>query len=304
MSKLNTFSANHFTHQAQLAWDCTENPGLSFGFNPADYSRFKYGSKSIARRFGRELADKFVESDTFKNMFEALSNPRGVLIYPAPYNFIPTATFALKDYFIARYNEIVIPRFGFTPLQEGKISRQHSYQDDYGAMDKEARSKAISGDDFYIDVTQAQGKTLIYVDDIRITGAHEDRIRHMAESNGLAAQPHVYMYYAQLVDPEQADPTIENYLNYYSVKNLLDIDRIIKNDSYQHNTRVTKYILNAPVDEFQNFIRYQSRTFRHTLLHNAYGNSYHKIEGYQQNFKFLTETVEFDDRENYEYRGN
>ena len=72
-----------------------------FGFEPADYSRFKHGSQSVARKFGRELADRFVTSRTFHEMKEALSDPAGVVIYPAPYHFLPTATFALKDYFVA-----------------------------------------------------------------------------------------------------------------------------------------------------------------------------------------------------------
>lgn len=300
MSKLNTFACKQFTEAGKFAYEHTGNANF-MGFYPEDYSRFKYGSKSIARKFGRELAESFIESETFQNMFEALNNPNGVIIYPAPYNFIPTATFALKDYFIAAYNEIVIPKYGFKPLIEGKIGRLYSYNSDYGAMSKEERDAAISGDDFYIDVTQAEGKTLIYLDDIRITGSHEERIRHLANKTGLDKQPHVYLYFAQLMDPENADPKVENYLNYYAVKNLLDINNIVKNDEFIFNTRVVKYILAAPSQEFEAFIDYQSRTFRNTLLHYTYGNSYHNIEEYKRNIGYLLTKIESDNQNPYHH---
>lgn len=265
-----------------------------FGFQPQDYSRFKYGSKSIARRFGRELAEQFFGSARLAALLPMLSNPKGVVIYAAPYNFVPTATFALKDYFIARYNEIAIPQYGLAPLQEGKIYRSYSYNEDYGAMSKAERDQAISGDDFYIDTEFARGKTLIFLDDIRVTGSHEERICHLLDRTGLVEQQHLFVYFAQIREPERCDPTIENFLNYASISSLLSIDHIIKNDEFLFNTRVIKYILCSDFAQFTTFIHYQSKTFRHTLLHYAYGNSYHLQPAFQQAIQLLTELVHQD----------
>lgn len=265
-----------------------------FGFLPQDYSRFKYGSKSLARRFGRELADRLLNSETFTSLLPALANPYGIVIYPSPYNFVPTATFALKDYFVARYNEVAIPRHGLAPLQEGKIFRSYSYNEDYGAMSKTERDAAISGDDFYIDVEFARGKTLIFLDDIRVTGSHEGRIRHLLNKTGLVAQAHLFLYFAQVSNSAQCDPTVENKLNYAAVHNLLSIDNIIKNDEFLFNTRVVKYILSAELSQFITFIQYQSKTFRHTLLHCAYGNSYHLQPAFESAIQVLTEMVHHD----------
>lgn len=265
-----------------------------FGFKPHEYSRLKYGSKSLARRYGRELANSLLESDRFETFLPALANPKGVVIYPAPFNFVPTATFALKDYFVARYNEVAIPRHGLAPLQEGKIFRSYSYNEDYGAMSKAQRDKAISGDDFYVDVEFARGKTLIFLDDIRVTGSHEERICHLLERTGLVEQPHLFLYFAQVTRPQECDPTVENYLNYAAVRNLLSIDDIIKNDEFLFNTRVVKYILCADFAEFTTFIHYQSKTFRHTLLHYAYGNSYHLQPAFERAIELLTALVHQD----------
>lgn len=266
----------------------------SFGFQPQEYSRFKYGSKSLARRFGRELAERLFNSAQFPDFLPMLSNPQGVVIYAAPYNFVPTATFALKDYFIARYNEIAIPRYGLAPLQEGKIFRSYSYNEDYGAMSKAQRDHAISGDDFYVDTEFARGKTLLFLDDIRVTGSHEERICQLINRTGLVEQPHLFLYFAQVSEPERCDPTVENFLNYAAINNLLSIDHIIKNDEFLFNTRVVKYILCADFEQFTTFIHYQSKTFRHTLLHYAYGNSYHLQPAFERSIQLLTQLVQHD----------
>jgi hypothetical protein len=258
----------------------------NFTFDPIEYSRFKYGSKSIARKFGKDLANRFVKS---KEFFDLVSNNKEIqiVVYSSPYLNIPTATFAMKDYFVADVN-LVLAQYGCKPMQEGKIYRTLSYNEDYGAMDKDEREKAISGDDFYIDSNFLKGKFAIFLDDIKITGAHERRVLSMIEKFDFDLD-YIMVYYAELVD-ETVHPNLENYLNYNFVKNLLNIDWIIKNDQFIFNTRVVKYILNAPHDEFKPFIQYQSDTFRDTLLKEAISNSYHKIEGFSENLTYLAQT--------------
>lgn len=86
-------------------------------------------------------------------------------------------------------------------------------------------------------------------------------------------------------------PNIENELNFAYVKDLLSINYIIQNDEFIFNTRVTKYILSAGFDAFKNFINYQSKTFRNTLLTNLMGNEYHKLEEFQKNINYLKQKV-------------
>ena len=59
-----------------------------------DYSRFKHGSKSIARKFGRQLAQKISDECVF-------CDKESLVFYPAPYLNIPTASSALKDYLLS-----------------------------------------------------------------------------------------------------------------------------------------------------------------------------------------------------------
>jgi len=261
-------------------------------FNDNEYSRFKYGSKSIARKFGKELADAFYKSELFLLNRHLFSGDNYCVVVPSPYYFIPTATFAMKDYFIARMNHYLAQE-GLNALQETKCFRKSTYNDDYGSMSAEQRVKAIGSESFHVDVEFVKNKAIIFMDDIRITGSHEQRVEEMIVRQSLDAKgcKSMFLYYAQLVDKD-THPDIENKLNHAFVKDLYSIDKIIKNEQFIFNTRSVKYILKAPETEFRTFIIYQSDSFCETLYSCAIGNEYHKVDQFKSNFEFLADIVE------------
>lgn len=250
-------------------------------FEPSDYSKFKYGSKSIARKFGRELG---------RMLARRLPIDRQIVVIPAPYNFIPTATFALKDYVIAELNKHLIERGMSSPIQEAKIFRPASYNTDYGNMSLEERRSAIGSEQFHVDKEFLQGKLTLFLDDIRVTGAHEERIVEMIERLDLQCDCE-FVYFANVDQSAAVDPKIENFLNLYSMRSLLDLDKIIKNDEFIFNTRNVKFILHAGHEEFKNFINYQRKKFRETLYSNLLGNGYHMEDKYVSNVSYLKELL-------------
>lgn len=255
-------------------------------FSKKEYSWFKYGSKTVARKFGVDLAENFFKS---KQFFDIITNykDKQIVICSSPYQFIPTATFAMKDYFVSKFNQKIV-EFGLNPVEEAKIYRICSYITDYGSMSAEERLERISGDGFHIDREFVKGKLVIFLDDIKITGAHEKRVRKLISDYTLECD-YMFMYYADL--QIQTEPQIEDYLNLYAVDNLLSINYIIRNQEFIFNTRVTKFILKAAQDEFKNFINYQSIDFKEHLYRNAIGNGYHKNEQFSGNIKYLQETL-------------
>lgn len=269
-----------------------------FPFTPEDYSRFKYGSKSVARRFGTELADKFLAQLNFiiqmksnfgldantENYLTALSTKQ-IIVVPSPYDFIPTATFAMKDYFIARLNE-GLEELGIESVQETKVSRARSYNQDYGLMTAEERKEAISGDSFHIDREFVKGKFIIFLDDIYITGGHENRMAEMVEHYNIGEEDYMYMYFAQVLNKDVPANT-EHYLNHAAAKDLWDIASIIRDDEFIFNTRVVKFILSAPEHEFCVFLAHQTDSFRHTLYHYMLGNKYHQLPEFNTNYLHL-----------------
>lgn len=248
---------------------CADNFTPSFFSN---YSKFKHGSKTCARIFGEEVAD----------VLEFQPNKTHVF-YSAPYNNIHTASNAFKDYLLSFSAQKFIQNN--ITVKQGKINREYSYDDDYGKMNAEDRKKAISSDLFHIDKTFiAPDDVLVFIDDIKITGSHEDRIKELLQRENIENDV-MFIYIAQYTGQ---DPTIEHELNHRSVNNLKDINDIIRNEEFIFNTRVVKYILKSDIEHFVSFITYQSNSFKETLFSLSVLNNYHTNIKYRSNFDILS----------------
>ena len=141
-----------------------------FPFSPAAYSRFKFGDGRVATQYGKALAEGFIKAH-----LETAPPAEPLVVISSPYSFIPTATFAMKDAFVYTLNRWLAAHH-LPVVQETKVHRTITYKDDYGALDAAQRMALIGGDSFHIDREFLLGKTLIFLDDIRITGSHERMI--------------------------------------------------------------------------------------------------------------------------------
>ena len=245
-----------------------------------DYSKFKHGSKSTARKFGKQL------SDGIKEQFKAYKD-RSLVFYSAPFNNIPTASNALKDYLLSSLSLTFLENN--ISVKQSKINRLYSYDEDYGKMSAAERAALIANDRFIFDHSAiTEDDVLVFIDDIKITGQHEVKIKEMLEAEGIKNE--IILVY--LFEYTGSSPAIEHDLNHESVNTLKDVNDIIRNDKFIFNTRVVKYILKADVAEFVNFIDYQSDIFKETLLHYSILNDYHKNAKYKMNFNILRDFVE------------
>jgi hypothetical protein len=255
------------------------NSSTHFGFSATDYSRFKFGDDAAAAKFGRALAVGYI-NEVLVQMPQAVQ----FVVISSPYSYIPTATYAMKNHFVAQLNRWLADN-EWPVVQEAKVHRTVTYKEDYGALDAEQRLKLISNDSFHIDAVFLQGKVLLFLDDIKITGSHERMITKMINTFSLTNEVHM-LYFAELVN-DTIHPNIENYLNYHEVKSIFDLDRIINSGSFCVNTRIVKYILNSYHRDFSLFICYQTKEFINHLYDMALGNGYHTIEAYSQNLEHL-----------------
>jgi hypothetical protein len=262
-----TYSLHHIHHDT------------SFGFDADDYSRFKFGDGAVSKDFGTALADGFINEYLADNRVT-----KQIVVISSPYSFIPTATFAMKDWFVYRLNHWLAEQ-GLPVVQETKVHRTITYKEDYGELNAEQRMNLIGNDQFHIDKDFLTDKTLLFLDDIRITGSHERMIMKMVKAYGLSNDIHM-LYFAELINKD-IHPNVENYLNYHHVKSIFDLDGIIKSGNFCINTRIVKYILNYSFDGFCVFIENQSVAFITQLYNMALGNGYHTIEAYEQNLNFI-----------------
>ena|ERR1700741_908902 len=236
-----------------------------------DYSKFKHGSKTQARKFGKQVA---AICD-----FKAGSS---LVFYSAPSNNIKTASNAFKDYLLSSLSTQIMEKG--IQVKQGKINREYSYDDDYGLMSKQERAKAISSDIFHIDKHFISPQdTLIFIDDVKITGSHEQRIKELLKREKITNKV-IFIYIAEYTGE---DPTIENKLNHHKANNLRDINDIIRNEEFIFNTRVVKFILKADIEHFVSFITYQSLSFKETFYSLSILNNYHSNDKYKHNFDIL-----------------
>ncbi|MDB5118931.1 MAG: hypothetical protein JWN56_149 [Sphingobacteriales bacterium] len=252
---------------------------VNFGFSPQDYSRFKFGDDAVSKSFGINLADGFIQEYLKLNPIN-----KQIVVISSPYSFIPTATFAMKNYFVFHLNRW-LAEHGFPVVQEAKVHRTVTYKEDYGELDAEQRINLISNDSFQIDKEFLVGKTLIFLDDIRITGSHERMILKMVDEYQLQNDIHM-LYFAELVN-NAIHPNIENHLNYFDVKSVFDLEDIIESGNFSINTRIVKYILNTNAESFLIFLNNQTDQFINLLYNMALGNSYHTIEAYANNLNLI-----------------
>ena len=255
----------------------------NIGFSPDDYSRFKYGDNDIARTFGTDLANGFIKN-ILEKPNQTLDLTQQMVVISSPYSFIPTATFALKNHFVSTLNRWLAAD-GYPTVQETKVHRTITYKDDYGALNAAERMRLIGNDSVHIDTKFVANKTLIFLDDIKITGSHERMILKMTHEYGL--QNDMFMLYFAELTNANIHPRFENYLNNFYVKFIFEVGNIVKNSNFVPNTRAVKYLLHYNFDDFCVFILSQNDDFCNELYDLALGNGYHTIEAYQQNLAFL-----------------
>jgi hypothetical protein len=256
----------------------------SFSFEPAEYSNFKFGDDKIAEKFGNNLAEKFI-----KDVLSVINvSTTQFVVISSPYSFIPTATFSLKNHFVSILNNWLASQ-SFPVVQETKIYRTITYKEDYGELNAEQRIKLIGNDVFYIDTEFIKGKTLIFLDDIRITGSHERMISKMLDRYQINNNSYL-LYFAELINTN-IHPNIENYLNYYSIKSIFDLDKLIDSEDFVINTRVVKFILHTDKANFKLFIQNKKTKFLKLLYNMAIGNGYHSINVYSGNILTLKKEI-------------
>ena len=259
------------------------NNDKNLQFSPSEYSRFKFGDHSIGKKYGNELAQCFIEEYL---KFQDIGTK--YIAYSSPYQFIPTATKSMFDEFVKHVN-IWLYKKGWDILEIGRIYRNNTYSQDYGELSAAERLELIGNDTFYLDKTRTTGRTLLLIDDIRITGSHEAVVKSTLKKH-IINNNSVFIYFAEIVNPE-INPTFENYLNYFQIKSPEDVLLLIHSRKFTYNTRVIKYILALEPTSFSIFISQLSNNQLIEIFYLAISNNYHSIKNYIHNLKEIQTLV-------------
>lgn len=253
----------------------TEN----FTFNPSEYSWFKFGDKTFAKKFAKDLFDNFI-----LNYKDLILSQNEIIILPSPYLSIPTASNFLCFYFKEYLNTFLFENNKKAAI-ESKIYRNQTYVTDYGNLNFEERVKLISNDTYYIDKEFINNKFCLFIDDIKITGSHEHTVNKILHQNNINGN-FLFLYFAELINKE-IHPNIENFFNYYAVKGINEIIDVVNRNNFQFNTRIVKYILNLSEENLSQLLNTINPIKREELFLLSISNNYHQISEYYKNLSTI-----------------
>ena len=250
-------------------------------FPAMDYSRFKYGCGDVAKQFGEQLADAFIKTG-FLSAFDGDGDD--IVITASPYKYIQPAASAVKKYFTNRLNAY-LATVKMSSANMVKMTRSVLFEGDYGRLTEEGRTALLKKDKLSIDRDFVDGKTILVLDDIKITGAHEEKIVKMFIEQGIKPKKVIFLYYAELQNANTVGADYENYLNHFLVKSLDDLLPITQERSFILNARVCKYLLSTKdLQGLERFLRDAGDDFVYDLVAAILGDGYHVMESYQENF--------------------
>ena len=263
-------------------------------FSETEYSKFKFGDSAIAEKFADELFNGFIQ-----HYGELILAHDEIVILPSPYLSIPTASNYLSHYFKIRMNEHLY-RYKRKALAESKIYRNQTYTADYGNLSFEDRVKMISNDTYYIDNKYIEGKLCIFMDDIKITGSHEVTVKKILQQFNVKGE-FIFLYYAELTNKD-IHPNIENYFNYFFVKDVNSLCSIINSKAFVFNTRTVKYILKLSRKDLLELTGKVKPKVLRQLFDLAVSNNYHTIEDYRENLEHINQSTTNKKMHNYGYQ--
>lgn len=255
-----------------------------FGFDPADYSKFKFGDPEATQRFGKALAEGFVE-----RYGSLLLQHHDIVFLPSPFNYIPTASYYLSQRFKTEVNKF-LHRHHKHALLESKIHRYKTYSEDYGNLSFEERLNLISTDTYHVDTRFLTNRLCIFLDDIKITGSHEMVIRKILQQNNIEGD-FMFVYFAELTNRD-ISPTFENFINYYHVKGIPEVCELLSRRDLQVNTRTIKFILNEK-NPINSLILDLEKTVLEKITDYAIGNNYHLMPEYQSNLTLIIKHINY-----------
>lgn len=249
------------------------------------FSRYKFGDTAIARQYGKDLA-----------RFAATHYPEVVLYAPriavltSDYQQTPSSSTVLTETFTEELNRIRSEHSGQnTPAKlvrvEKKYSDEEVIKEHYGM--RRVRRKSYA----YIDPHEVEGHAILFVDDIRVTGAQEQRIKALLDPIQTTS---IHYLYALMLGKEAAaeSPSLEYFLMHAFVNNLQTLSTLAQSPDFFINRRVCKYFLSqSNQGEIQKFLSTQTDKFLRDIYLSSLADELNQYPDYQVAWTALEEEI-------------
>lgn len=223
-----------------------------------EYSRFKFGDGEVGSKYGT-LLGRLVLSDTP----ELLENDN-VYVASSAYRVAPPASESLLVPFLASAQSATASTGVDTTFTRFKISKAKLATDNYAGMSFEERAKTLQSDLILPCDIDFEGKHVIILDDIRVTGLREAALKRLL---GKAGVEHASFYYVLDVPEGRMYSQTEAVINIRSVKTVDDVLEMACQPGFVPNVRLCKFILSQSLQDFERFCAGVPREVVDTVLH-------------------------------------
>lgn len=246
-------------------------------FDVNAYSKMKHGSHMSARLIAKDMAKHISQ-----NLGPFLSNKQ-VVIIPAPMSFSPIASSILARYvFLLLADNNFGAKFGWDT-----VKRTQAYVSDYQFMSAEERIAALADDPFLPHVEFLGNKTLLFIDDVHITGAHTVRLEQMIQKYNMTNETIICTYGEYLGQ----DPTTEARINHWFIKTQMDLVKNSYEPDFEMTLRGAKFMLKLEGDNFREHFSKLSTQGKHTMWHAMLGKGYHQMDLFKGQTKIIKEII-------------
>ena len=223
-----------------------------------EYSRFKFGDGLVGIKYGTLLGSLAVSDDK-----SFLSNDE-ILVASSAYRVAPPASESLVQPFVAAAN-LSAQGVGLnTRFSHFKVSKAKLAADNYASMTFEERAATLQHDLILPPELKLEGRYVIMLDDIRVTGLREHALIRLLEAADVERAD---FFYVLNVPNGIEHPQTEAIINKRAVRNVEDIIELANQPTFVPNVRMCKFIVSQPIDALERFCAAVPQSVFKTVLH-------------------------------------
>ena len=249
------------------------------------YSRMKHGSRSDTKRFANQMTESITRD------MPAIMSGESPPLFLVPYKAVQPACGYLSRYALDVINEERVER-GYHPGEILKVHKGEVAVTDYSKASVAERLAELSQTDLSIKGVDVADRTLVVLDDIRISGGAERRMMEVIEQAGqVPAQ--VMLGYIALFDARQAKeaPHVESDINSVAVQSAADVTKFMMAGDFDLNIRTLKLILSARPDVLAEMVSTVDPVYIEEIVRGAADTGPDFVKNYVNNYTYLRNVV-------------
>jgi orotate phosphoribosyltransferase len=253
----------------------------ALAFEPAVFSEFKYGRKDAAKFYAVNVVE------TLMSQLQAmLDHDEPIVITGTPYKHVPNAARILAA------ETFRLLRKGRTSVSLASIYQPRLAAGDYGTLSCASRDVRNQSKTRHIHPQDFDGKHVILIDDIRITGSIERSTVMMLEALDVLSITTVNLVRFNQ-ETALARPDLEDKLNHFKVQTLSDLRSVMAypRDNFVLTTRAIKCILQADAAQLEKFLKCLNLQQLNELFSGIVDEGYDQMAVYQHSFEQVLDAL-------------